>query len=315
MSSEQVWEELRSQRERPVFRRVDNTHPHDIYLGIDSNDAPLLMLLSSTSVRQVPRLKALHVSQNIRSDGKMALLVTLANHELLHPFRYVCDDLVESLRHYAAADEAEFLIRRLEKWRRLLEAGKRGLSHSEILGLSGELLFLLRLAEAIGPTAAVDAWLGPSGAPQDFQSGGHLYEIKACAIGGHSVVISSLEQLHTGAMPTVLVVYCIGSSTIGAAGALTVSELVISVRQLVAETPASSAFELKLAEVGYDENQPEVGSPFIANEPRAFDVRDAFPRLTPMSVPGGVSSATYCIDLDQCVEFEVPITRVLDYES
>src|SRR5437763_16902887 len=125
MSTEQIWNDLRNQRERPVFRRVNEDHPHNLYLGIDTQEAPVLMLLSSHPVEQIPRLSSLDISQNIRQDGNVAVLITLSALELLHPFFYVCDDLIESLRRSKISDgEAHFILNRLENWRRLLEATK-----------------------------------------------------------------------------------------------------------------------------------------------------------------------------------------------
>jgi Putative PD-(D/E)XK family member, (DUF4420) len=316
MPAEQIWNDLRAQRERPIFKRVNEAHPHDLYLGIDVQEAPVLMLLSSNSAQQIPRLRALEVSQNLRQDGKFAILISLAATELLHPFCYVCEDLIESMRRFIPpGGEALFLLNRLEKWRRLLETTKKGLSQPQLLGLIGELLFLEKQIPRLGTTAAVKSWLGPTGAPQDFQSGGRIFEIKVCAIGGHIVIISSLDQLHTGATPTNLMVFSIGTCAKDQRGAFTANTLVLRVRTLLTETPASPAFELKLAELGYDENQPECDSPFMVERVRAFDVRDSFPRLTPASVSGAISSATYSLDLDQCTEFEIPVSQVPGYES
>ncbi|HWY69462.1 MAG TPA: PD-(D/E)XK motif protein [Terriglobales bacterium] len=315
MSAEQIWNDLRLQRERPIFKRVNEAHPYDLYLGIDVQEAPVLMLLSSTSAEQLPRLRALEVSQNLRHDGKFAILISLAAQELLHPFCYVCEDLIESLRQLKpAGSEALFLLNRLEKWRRLLETTKKGLSQPQLLGLMGELLFLERLIPVLGTAGAVESWLGPTGAPQDFQTGGQIFEIKVCAIGAHIVMISSLEQLHTGAAPTNLIVYSIGSCATNHSGAFTIKALVLRIREAIAESSASSAFELKLAEIGYDQDQPESDSSYHLDNVRAFDVRDSFPRLTPVSVSVAIPSATYYLDLDHCTEFEIPTTQVLGYE-
>jgi hypothetical protein len=80
MPVESIWNDLRSQDERPIFRRVDGTHPFDIYLGIDAKETPILMLLSSKPVQPLPHLKALEVTQALRHDGRFALLVSLTNH-------------------------------------------------------------------------------------------------------------------------------------------------------------------------------------------------------------------------------------------
>jgi len=316
MSAEQIWTELRAQRDRPIFKRVNEAHPYDLYLGIDVHEAPVLMLLSSSSVEQIPRLRALEVSQNLRQDGKYAILISLATAELLHPFGYVCEDLIESLRGFRPAGfEARFLLSRLEKWRRLLETTKKGLSQPQLLGLIGELLFLEKQIPRLGPTSAVESWLGPTGAPQDFQTGGRLFEIKVCAIASHVIVISSLEQLHTGSTPTNLVVYSVGACAEDRQGAFSANTLIQRVRSLLTEAAALPAFDLKLAGLGYDEDQPECGSPFMVEKVRAFDVNNSFPRLTPVSVPTGIDSASYCINLDQCADFEIPVSQVPGYES
>ncbi len=314
MSAEQLWNDVRAQRERPVFKRVDEKHPYDLYFGVDANDLPVLMLLSARSVEKLPRLKSLEVSQNLRHDGKFAVLISLSTPDLLHPFCSVCDDLIESLRSFTPPGaEAPYLLNRLEKWRRLLETTRKGLSQPQLLGLMGELLFLERLIAQIGPASAMTAWLGPGGAPQDFQTGGQLYEIKVCPIGAHIVVISSLEQLHTANTPTTLVVFSIGASSVEQSGAFTPNGIVSRIRHSLAnDSAASSNFELKLAELGFDETQPECEEGFLVDTVRAFAVRDSFPRLTPASVPRGIPSATYSLDLDRCAEFEIPFSRVLE---
>jgi hypothetical protein len=314
MSAEQIWNDVRAQRERPVFKRVDERHPYDLYLGVDVHESPVLMLLSDRSVEQLPRLRSLEVSQNLRHDGKFAILISLSTPDLLHPFCSVCDDLIESLRNFTQpGSEAVFLLNRLEKWRRLLETTRKGLSQPQILGLMGELLFLEQLIVRIGATPAITSWLGPTGAPQDFETSGQIYEIKVCPIGAHEVIISSLEQLHTANTPTRLIVFSIGPSSSEQPRAFTPNALVSRIRNFLTDHPlAASDFELKLADLGFDENQPECGVPLMAQRARAFEVRNSFPRLTPVSVPGGIIAATYSLNLDQCLDFEIPFSQVLE---
>ena len=311
MTAEAIWDCIRLQMERPIFRRVSEDHPYDLYLGIDTRDAPVLMLISTQSVEHIPNLRALDIAQNVRHDGKFALLISLSVPGLLHPFCQVCEDLIESLRHFdGSGSAAMFLLTRLEKWRKLLESTRKGLSNAEIMGLLGELLFLERLMSLRGASSAIDSWLGPGGAPQDFQSGGHLYEIKACKVGSHVVTISSLDQLHTASTPTALIVFYLGTSA-KSPSAFSPISLVSRIRNLVADPVALSTFDLKLAEVGFDETQRESSSQFIVEKERAFDVREGFPRLTPVAVPRAIGTASYTIDLDQCTSFEIPASQVL----
>jgi len=312
MSAEDVWNDLRMQRERPVFRRVNESHRHDVYLGIDGREAPVLMLLSSRPVEQLPHLKSLEVSQNVRQDGKFAILVALRVPDLIHPFCYVCDDLIESLRHLAVVEgEATFLLGRLENWRRLLEPTKKALSREELLGLVGELLFLEYLIPHLGAKAAIDAWIGVMGAPQDFQSGGQIYEVKVCALGAHTVIISSLDQLYTSGTQTTLVVFAIGSAGSAQAEAFSPNSLISRIRGIILDPIVLSAFNGKLLQASFDESQAEADSFFAVSGRRTFDIRDGFPCLTPVSVPRAVVSAQYSINLDDCREYEVPFPRVV----
>lgn len=313
MPAETIWNDLRKQQERPIFRRADETHPYDIYVGIDADGAPVLMLLSSRSAEQLPRLKSLAVSQNIRHDGRFALLITLSAQELVHPFSYVCDDLIEGLRHVHPPGQAvAFLLARLQNWRRLLEGTKRRLSHEELLGLIGEILLMERLIPHLGPRASVNAWLGPAGASQDFQTGGHFYEVKSCAIGSHTVTVSSLEQLHTSGAASTLIVFFIGAAGEPQFGSFSANSLIARVRQLISDPVAASAFDGKLLQVGFDESQPESDGLFILDKEMAFDVRDEFPRLTPLSVPRGILGAKYYLDLEECLEFEISISQAIN---
>jgi hypothetical protein len=314
MSAEQIWNDVRAQRERPIFKRADERHPYDLYVGVDARESPVLMLLSDRSVEQLPRLRSLEVSQNLRHDGKFAILISLSTLDLLHPFCSVCEDLIESLRSFTQpGGEAVFLLNRLEKWRRLLETTRKGLSQPQLLGLMGELLFLEQLIARIGATPAITSWLGPTGAPQDFEASGQIYEIKVCPIGAHEVIISSLEQLHTANTPTRLIVFSVGPSSSEQARAFSPNGLVSRIRNSLTDHPlAASDFELKLADLGFDEHQPECDVPLIAERARAFEVRDSFPRLTPVSVPDGITAATYSLNLDRCLDFEIPFPQVLE---
>lgn len=311
--AEHVWNELLVQNERPIFRRVDESHPFDLYFGVELNNAPVLMLLSVHQAQELPTLKALEISQNLRQDGRFALLVRLADPDLFNPFSSVCQDLIESLRDIKSeSEEPTFLVNRLEKWRRLLEPRRKGLTESEIRGLIGELLFLEKLIMKCGEVQAVEAWLGPEGAPQDFQLQGCLYEVKTCTVGSHVTKITSLEQLHTSGAPTYLIVLFVATAAEGQNGAFCLNDLVLRLRDRIVTNAASAIFELKLTELGFDEGQVECNSKFLFEKARSFHVTEAFPRLTPTQVPAAVASATYCLDLDQCAEFEISYSQVLE---
>ena len=135
-----------------------------------------------------------------------------------------------------------------------------------------------------------------------------------CPLGAHTVIISSLDQLHTSSTPTSLVVFSIGSAGVAQAASFSANSLITRIRNLIQDPIALSAFDGKLLQAGFDDAQVESDSFFIVDRTKAFDVRDGFPRLTPLSVPQAIVDARYSLDLDHCGEFEVSVSQALDNE-
>ena len=304
---EELWDDLSRHVERPIFRRIDESHPADLYAGLDDAGRLELMLLCDSAISEVPSFAALKVSQNLREDGRFALVVRLEQSELKAAFSRVCDDLSESLRRVPSASECgPTLVARLNRWRRLLEAGRTtGLSESEIRGLIGELLVLEQLIASRGASVAVKSWVGPNGAPQDFDGGGVLLEVKACQGGSTSVAISSLEQLSSLVAPIFLIVVSISVANEEQPGAFNLSGLVARIRSTLDLFPSElDDFNLRLYHAGFSDEWEGNKGLFTCEGMRKFLVEDNFPKITPHSVPAGIVRALYTLDLSFCSAFE-----------
>ena len=260
-----------------VFRLLDESHPLDLYAGFDQDNRRVLMLVTQLPPEELPATGAVEVTVNLRSDGEYAVLFRLARTELNELFGRLCQDLVDSTRTVKKENGATALFQRLNRWRRLLEPGRVGLSHSQLRGLYGELWFLWTIAIPVhGAVDAVNGWNGPLGAPQDFQLGSGLVEVKAVLPGVHNVSISSAEQLDNGSSPMQLAVVSLHPSE-----ELSLPILIANIRQVLEASLGSiSEFELRLAEAGYADRTEYERVQFSVEQIRFYPIGDGFPRIT-----------------------------------
>ena len=281
-----------------VFRLFDESHPLDLFAGIDSEGRRVLMLIADEAPELLPAPGVIEVNLTQRSDGRFTLILRLARPEFHELFGRLCQDLVDTSRSSSKRNGTATLLLRLNRWRKLLEPGvERGLSDRQLRGLFGELSFLKTVAiPRVGPMTAVHGWNGPLGAPQDFQLGAGLVEIKTILPGAHVVSISSADQLEAGTTPLQLVVV-----TIDVSQGISPSALIKELRKELEGTPAAQAeFDLRLAEMGYTERPEYDQLHFAVQSIRYYPVTETFPRIVISGLPAGVSEVTYNLDLLQC---------------
>jgi hypothetical protein len=308
---EQLWGEIAAQSSRTgLFRRVDDTHPLGLYAGIDHQGKRVLLLVAHDAPPSLPPPGIVEVACNQRTDDEWAIIVQLARPDFDELFGRLCQDLIDSTRDATPQHGGDVLLRRLGRWRKLLEVGhRRTLSEAELRGLIGELWFLQTVAlPRLGTDAAVKGWLGPLAAPHDFLLGTALVEIKTVVPGRQDVTIASLQQLDAGAARLYLGVVGLAPDTSNTPDAFTAAGLIAGIRQTIAASQtASTEFELRLADTGYADGEEYGRAWYHIAGVRYFCVRDDFPRLVPAGVPDGIQDVTYTIDLRSCAMFEVNV--------
>lgn len=300
---EAVWNDLLRNDERPVFRRIDEAHPLDLYAGLDANDAHTLLLVTPEEPPVPPSYDTITVTSRRRADGNWALAITLHDAELTIPFTRLCQDLIDASRNTSAAGPA-FLINRLARWRRLMDIAKKPLSEQALRGLLGELIILKdAVAPRFGNPAAVRAWVGPSDSPQDFLLAGIAIEVKTCTPTATTITISSLEQLSTTS-PLILATVLLSPSSETQQMAFTPSQLVSTIRTQL-DDALQNEYDLRLAEAGYQERPEYTTMWYECTGTRFYRVEGAFPRLTTSNVPTGIPSAIYDVALSDCAPYKL----------
>jgi hypothetical protein len=295
------------------FTRVDETHPLDFYIGVDSTDRRLLLLVTEREPRVPTQSEAVQVYCRQRRDNRWALVFSLSRPELGSVFSYLCEDLVESSRQISDKSIAgEIVMNRFDRWQRLLRSGNTGLlDESAQKGLIGELLFMRDFAlPAYGAMNTIEGWTGPLSAEHDFRFVDGIFEIKTIGAGALGVKISSEEQLDDCDRQLQLVVVVLENRDSKDENAVCLSGLVNELREeLKTDHSVAVLFEDRLLSVGYLDRE-EYGVRFFRLERfRHFAVRDGFPRIVRSQLPSAVHNVRYEIDLRGCLPFEIVTVR------
>lgn len=317
-----VWDSLRSDRGQSsgvVMRRVVPDAAIDVFAAMRKpRDIPMLVVemptkvvplglpasgASGFSIRVAPRCPG--------PEGRASVELELTDPGGEPVFMALVDDVVARVE---AADgpnaAAAAFSHALARWQSFFRVhGFGGLTREQQQGLFGELLFMrTRMADSGSVELAVRAWCGPGGSNQDFEYGGHSFEVKTTASNPLTAIrVSNLRQLDDGCVESLhLVVIEVerhenGLDTLPGAVGVT--------RALILESAPQVAFEFaeRLIEYGYLDQHAShyANTGYGVRAVRAFEVGEGFPRLIEADVPVGVGDVRYSIALSAITDFEV----------
>jgi len=303
MTIEDLWVSLRGATVS-AQRRIDAAHPLDLYADFEAPDHPGLVLFCPARPPDFPSLNAIRIDRLQRNDGRWSLRIFLEEPKLMAVFVELCRDIIEFTRSGVEPSQGgAILLSRIERWRALLQVDSSGLDISSLRGLIGELLVLETLFPLFGFDAAVAAWTGPFGSPQDFRlPSGQKVEVKALDSEAIHVLINGLGQLDAGGDPLRLAAVRLEDTGRQAAGAITAPVLVARIRAQLAGSPSAlQSFDSLLRFVGWDDTHEDKGVIVRLVRIDEHDVDASFPRLIAQTVPAGVVDATYKILLPPVV--------------
>ena len=220
-------------------------------------------------------------------------------------FELIIDDLASSLDKITDVGSLSgTVLKILKKWQAFFKISPSGvLSDIQIQGLYGELLFLRYLIKNIG-SRAVSCWTGPNAETHDYYLNGNAFEIKTSSKKIDSITISSEMQLDDSEVVNslYLVYYKLRKSE---AEGETLPEIISEIREQLNDSPlVEEDFLSRLFNLGYIvDYDNKYTTRFMVREKTVYTVEDNFPRITRKSLPCGVSSITYVINLDVCNDF------------
>ena len=236
-----------------------------------------------------------------------ALEISTGNEDLYRDFYSLCC-LVADRVQLDKQEVADAVTETLSSWAALLRR-RSLLSSDDQVGLLGELLFLQRIAKALGWSVAADAWQGPRSEEHDFVLPSADAEVKSTTRERRVHRISSLTQLLPKPDRTLYIV----SVQLTAAGAnkeaFSLSSTVASVLSAATKSSpkASRLIRDQIDRQGWlDEDAPNYETRYCLRAPLAcVKVSAAFPAITPPILdrlePDAavrISDVSYSIDID-----------------
>ncbi len=286
-------------------------------VGVEWPSKARVLLFSAQAAALPPRgawpeCRGLELLLDTKPGGEASLIVRLRDLRGQDVFTVLAEDLARRAVGGSEIEVARRVLAALGRWQKFLAVAGRALSDEARRGLWGELYALEHLIlPAVGIEAAVGAWRGPAGAPQDFQHQGTAIEVKTRAARSPAVVrISGEQQLHETPWQHLFLAHIAVDEQDGAGE--TLPQRIARVRSLSAVTSAAELLEDALADAGWLEAEADKHQMrgFIQRELDTFRVTEAFPRLTPLILPSGIGGVSYDLSLDAVRTFARPVTEM-----
>ncbi|MBC6479605.1 MAG: PD-(D/E)XK motif protein [Hormoscilla sp. GM7CHS1pb] len=306
-----------------LTRRILPEVRYDIYLAIEkpANTRLLMLRVRRASVKRgtvFPSSNSFEVRRVALpgDDAHVTLQLVLINQRYSDIFTTLVQDIVDRIA--PIVDEQNALAAfctHLRRWQAFLEKhNAEGLSPAAQQGLYGELWFLRQVViEQLGSRRGVSCWIGPKGAPQDFQFNNCAVEVKTTVTKqNQKLSISNERQLDDTGTGELILLHL--SLDVRQGRSESLPEMVASVRSLVENDPlARDELETLLFEVGYLDIQvslyEQIG--YTQREINYFKVGGDFPRILEADLRNGVGEVRYTISVAECKKFSLPEAKVL----
>lgn len=273
------------------------------------DDVALILQLSALPVPlpDLPKLGNLDIRFQTLPGGPI-LYIRLKDSTQIELFETFCRDVMAAGE--LASTETETLERaigRTFRWHYLLRGGKTEvLSEEAQKGLIGEITVLRLLITELGPKPALAAWVGPSGAPKDFELETDCIEVKARREGAKPFVKISSEFQLADVPRHRLWLAVLSVDRVQPPHGQTLTECIAEVTEMLGKVEPSAVmqWDQHLADAGYDALHDYSPWRWIASAPDFHAVTNGFPRIAD-PVPLGVSDVTYSLALSACAPFRV----------
>jgi len=290
-----------------AYQRVDDEHILDIYLGKDTNNSRELLLISEIEPANMRSSRSIEIIKGVRKDGRWATQIKLLKKEQEEVFTHLCWDLIEHARSAKSKTTGlEIVIARFLKWQKLMEGGNELLPDEVIKGVIGELFYAKNvLQDRYNYDLIFSAWLGPDGADKDFVFEETWAEIKAIKTGKSAITISSMDQLSSKNVGT-LVVATVDNTSSADANGFSFASLINNFRERLSASPSALFdYESKLLELGYVDRKEYYERYYVFYGFRFYRVGEDFPKLQRETVPNEIVKVKYDIALSEIKEFEI----------
>lgn len=290
-----------------LWRLVDEKHPLKLYIGKDAKGRCALEYVGNfvlnKSVKSSALLEIMHYKLN---SGEKSMVLSLSDNAYLKQFCIFCNDLIESTSHlnkntskgYDAVCSLYFT------WQKLFRSQNEILSETEIKGLIGELMFLeTDMLPKYEDSVALLSWTGPDFTKKDFSLEDTWYEIKTVDFGKNTVQISSIEQLDSSKIGT-LVVYQVEKMAPEYQG-VSLNVIVKRILEKIESLPDKDLFLQKLRKAKYSYSPLYDEYVYEVRQHILYRVDETFPKLVRERLGKAIAKATYELNLSEIYKYRI----------
>jgi len=312
-----------------IRRRIAMPNGVSFYVALISPRGLSAMIVETKNRETMPVMKegciGFKLSTALIGDSEQSqftrMMLELADIRYEDIFHTLAEDMATKM--YQAPDESQALkdmSLRLNLWRNFFIRQKSGgLDRAEQQGLWGELWTMKYvLFPHVGISKALQAWVGPEDANQDFSTQNMTIEVKTTSTPPHEKFhISNILQLdYTSTGEFILVFLALENrrSTMN-----TLPQLVDEMRNEIGDTSPDllDLFNTKLILFGYLNSHRNLytDTEYTLRKKRFYRVTNGFPRILEKDLASGVGDVRYSVSVSACSGFEIDDEKLIDIVS
>ena len=284
------------------FLRADANLPLELLLGVDKEGRKAIRFVGDFEPVKVTGTKAIAV-KHFQNNGHNCIQFSLLDPETADPFYKFIDDLVDATRKLSNQNEGySFVIKRFSRWKRMFVPRKEILSENNIMGLIGELYFLLSyMIPKYGEQKAIESWSASDPTVKDFSIDDTWYEIKTTGPKAKTIHINSVEQLEFANAGSLILVRL--EKMANAYQGLTLNLMVKTLMDKIVSPEVLENLQLKLEQRGYVINEKYDDYVYECKEMTRYFVDHNFPVIKKENLDEAISEAEYDLLLEKLKKY------------
>lgn len=299
-----IKEKFNIEKENKTFRRINESHPLDIFIGYNEKINPTMLISVKGKEKVIQSSQGIQVNSYKVANGEIRIAFSLLDKDKETIFYKFCEDIIESTVKVNNQKAFQFIIARWNKWRFMFKRPSTDLlTENQVVGLIGELLFLENyMFNKYGIEKSLTSWQGPSKNHKDFEIDSTWYEVKTVRLAALTVKISSVEQLDSN-LEGNLEVIVLDKTNEESINAISLNKLVEQIGNKISSFEAYKVFNNKLAEAGYfyEEDYDKYIYKFIRRN--TYLVNNKFPKVKAEDLKEGIVKVSYDILLKDINKF------------
>ncbi|QES75846.1 PD-(D/E)XK motif protein [Clostridium diolis] len=293
-----------NEKKTRTFRRIDDEHQLDIFLGYNEEGKPTMIIIVGEKEVTIESSRSIEVKLFKRDDSRLSISFSLLDISMEAIFYKFCEDIIESSRSINKLNALNYIVGRWNSWRLMFKKNANELlNENQISGLLGELIFLKEyMIPKYGESVAIKSWMGPEKSHKDFEVEDTWYEIKTIRSGALTIKISSVEQLDSESLGHLNVVI-LEKTNEKCRESVSLNNYINGLQEMLDEFENELIFRNKLGQVGYcyDEEYDKYNYRFIEN--KRYAVNENFPRIEKENLPNAIVKASYDILINEIQEY------------